>query len=101
MKIQTIAVPTDFSEHAAKAYAKAIQFAKVFGSRIDLLHVYDIPDLASVYEIAFPDQEDAGIRKAALGKLEAWNAQGAAEGVGICIHLEFGAPGREHCGTRD
>jgi universal stress protein A len=94
MKIETILVPTDFSEHAEKAYAEAIQFAKVFGARIDLLHVYDIPDLASAYEITFPDQLEAGIRKTALRKLEAWKEQATAEGIETSTHIEFGAPGR-------
>jgi nucleotide-binding universal stress UspA family protein len=94
MKIETILVPTDFSEQSDRSFAEAIEFAKTFGARIDLLHVYDIPDLAAVYEVTFPDQVDAGIRKAALRKLESWKARATAEGVDASIHLEFGVPER-------
>ena len=94
MKIETILVPTDFSEHAERSYAEAIQLAKVFGARIALLHVFDVPDLASAYEMTFPDQVNAGIRKAALGKLEAWKERAAAGGVEASTHLEFGVPER-------
>ena len=94
MKIKTILVPTDFSEHAERSYEQAIEFAKVFGARIDLLHVYDIPDLASTYEIAFPDQTDTGIRKAALRKLESLRERAVGAGVEVATHLAFGAPER-------
>ena len=94
MKIKTILVPTDFSEHAERSYERAIEFAKVFGARIDLLHVYDIPDFASIYEIAFPDQLDTGIRKAALRKLESLRELATGEGIEVATHLAFGAPER-------
>ena len=94
MKIETILVPTDFSEHSEKAYAEAMEFDKIFGARIDLLHVYDVPDLSTAYAVTFPDQLDAGIRKAALRKLESWKDRATAEGLEASIHLEFGAPER-------
>jgi universal stress protein A len=94
MKIKTILVPTDFSKHAERSYEQAIEFAKAFGARIDLLHVYDIPDLASIYEVVFPDQVDAGIRKAALRKLESLRERATGEGVEVAIHLAFGGPAR-------
>jgi nucleotide-binding universal stress UspA family protein len=94
MKIETILVPTDFSEHSEKAYAEAIHLAKTFGARIHLLHVYDIPNLATVYEITFPDRVNDGIREAALRKLDSWTERATAEGVEASIHIEFGAPAR-------
>jgi nucleotide-binding universal stress UspA family protein len=94
MKVKTILVPTDFSEHAERSYAQAIEFAKVFGARIHLLHVYDIPDLASTYEIAFPDRIDTGIRKAARRKLESLRERATGEGIEVATHLAFGAPER-------
>jgi len=94
MKIETILVPTDFSEHAERSYERAIEFAKTFGARIDLLHAYDIPDLASVYEITFPDQLDSGIQKAALRKLETLRERATGEGIEVETHLAFGPPER-------
>jgi universal stress protein A len=94
VKIKTILVPTDFSVYAERSYEQAIEFAKVFGASIDLLHVYDIPDLASIYEIAFPDQVDTGIRNAALRKLEALRERATGSGIEVATHLAFGSPER-------
>ena len=41
--VKRILVATDFSEHADRALAVAIDFAKRFGATIDLLHVYSVP----------------------------------------------------------
>jgi nucleotide-binding universal stress UspA family protein len=92
MKIETILVPTDFSENAEKALETAIQFATAFGARIELLHVYDIPDLTTVYEITFPAEVDAGIRSAASRKIEEWKRRTMADGVEVSTFLEFGSP---------
>ena len=42
MKIDTILVPTDFSEDAYKAAEAAVEFAKRFEARIVLLHAYHV-----------------------------------------------------------
>jgi len=94
MKIDTILVPTDFSEHAERSYEHAIELAKVFAARIDLLHVYDIPDFASIYEVTFPDRFDSGIRKAARQKLESLKERATGEGIEVSTHIAFGAPER-------
>ena len=94
MKIERILVPTDFSESAEKAHAAAIRFASAFGARIELLHVYDLPDLASHYEITFPDEVGHGIREAANQKLEEWRRRAQAADVETSTHLEFGAASR-------
>jgi len=54
MNIETILVPTDFSENADRAFVTAIQFARAFDARIQLLHVYDISDTTTIYEVTFP-----------------------------------------------
>ena len=41
--MKRVLVPTDFSEHADRALAVAIGFAKPLGATIDLLHVYALP----------------------------------------------------------
>lgn len=45
MKIETILVPTDFSDDAQQAINTALDFAESFGSRIVLVHAYhlDLP----------------------------------------------------------
>jgi len=92
VKIETILVPTDFAEYAERALETAIQLATVFGARIELLHVYDIPDWATVYEVTFPSEVDAGIRSAARRKIEALKQRAEADGVKVSTHLEFGPP---------
>jgi len=94
MKIDKILVPTDFSEHAERSYEQAIELAKLFKARIELLHVYDIPDFSSVYEITFPDRFESGIREAALAKLESLKQRATEEGIEISAHIAFGAPER-------
>ncbi|HKK51851.1 MAG TPA: universal stress protein [Myxococcota bacterium] len=42
MKMDTILVPTDFSEDAAKALEMAVDLARRLGSRVVLLHAYSI-----------------------------------------------------------
>ena len=46
--MKRVLVPTDFSEHADRALAVAIGFAKPLGATIDLLHVYALPMSAPV-----------------------------------------------------
>ena len=94
MKIDTVLVPTDFSANAERSLAKAIQFAKVFGAQIDLLHIYDIPDLPAAYDVVFPDQVSAGIRRAAYEKLETLRDRATKEGIEASIHFVFGVPSR-------
>lgn len=56
--MNSILVPTDFSEFARYAYDAAIQFAERFGARIHLLHVLDLPvnwsALSDVQKAEFP-----------------------------------------------
>jgi len=91
MNIKTILVPTDFSENADRALATAIQFARAFEAQIQLLHIYDIPDTSTVYEVTFPAGVVEGIRKAARLKLEALKEQATAEGIELSTELVFGS----------
>ena len=92
MKLDTILVPTDFSENADRAFETAIQFAQAFDARLQLLHVYDIPDTTTVYEVTFPTGVVDGIRKAAGVKLESLKQQARAKGIESSIELVFGSP---------
>ena len=92
MKLKNILVPTDFSENADRAFETAIHFARAFDARLQLLHIYDIPDTSSVYEITFPTGVVDGIRKAASVKLEVLTERARAEGIESTIELVFGSP---------
>jgi nucleotide-binding universal stress UspA family protein len=43
MEIRQILAPTDFSDHSKQAIAYARQLAKLFGARLLLLHVVELP----------------------------------------------------------
>jgi len=92
MNIETILVPTDFSENADRAFATAIHFARAFDARIQLLHVYDISDTTTIYEVTFPTGVVDGIRKAASVRLEALKKQAKDEGIESSAELVFGSP---------
>jgi nucleotide-binding universal stress UspA family protein len=94
MKIKTILVPIDFSKHSEFAFERAIELAKQFGSRIDLLHAYDIPNLSSAYQVSFPDQFAEGIRESTSRQLESMKERAAREGVEATTHVAFGRPER-------
>jgi len=60
--IRTILVPTDFSEPAETALAKAFQLAEKLGARIHLLHAYGIPPV--------PDAMGMGVGVDLIGPIE-------------------------------
>lgn len=94
MKIETILVPTDFSEHADRAFATAIQFAKVFGSRIELVHAYDFGQWASLGEVTFAESLGAKMRLAALEKLDELAGRAKEEGIDVSTRVLLGPPAR-------
>lgn len=52
MAIRKILVPTDYSEHSRHALSTAVEFARVSGAEIEILHVWDrpsyVPDTVTV-----------------------------------------------------
>ena len=49
MYLRHILVPLDFSPDAERALATAMKFAKLFQSRLTLLHVIHIPPMSDVH----------------------------------------------------
>lgn len=60
--IRTILVPTDFSESAHDATARAFDLAAVLGAQVHLLHAYSIPPV--------PDAMGMGVGVDLLGPIE-------------------------------
>jgi nucleotide-binding universal stress UspA family protein len=86
--MQTILVPVDFSDHAARALDMAIDLAKAFGARIELLHCYQIgPGAVSPYGIVLPESFDREVREAAAKQLAEWRDKTAAAGVDTHANL--------------
>jgi len=83
-RIQKILVPVDFSEHSSKALDLALDMAKAFGARIQLLHCYQInPVGVSPYGIVIPEGFDREIREAAARQVAGWAEKIVAEGVEV------------------
>ena len=76
---KTILVPTDFGEPAEAALLTAIEYAKVFGSQIVLMHAFEIPI------IGFPDGA-----LVATADLTARILEGAQVGLDRQIHEHEG-----------
>jgi len=71
VRIATILVPTDFSPDAEAALEHAIDFAKLFGARIHLLHSYYIaPQAATPWSYSFPAGLIDEVRQDALRRVE-------------------------------
>ncbi len=92
MKIETILVPTDFSDHADKAFATAIELARVFGSRIELLHAYDFGRWVTLDEATFSESLSHDLRRAAENKLESLVEHANTEGLDVSTRADFGIP---------
>ena len=83
-RIERILVPVDFSDHASKAVDAAIGLAKVFGSKITLMHCYQINvGGVSPYGLVIPESLDRDIRDAATRKLAEWCEKVEAAGVAV------------------
>ena len=82
MSFRRILVPVDFSAHSDRALEIARELAKAFGSKLVLLHCYQVnPGAVSPYGIVLPENFDREIREAAARRLEEWREKAAADGV--------------------
>jgi nucleotide-binding universal stress UspA family protein len=86
MKIETILVPTDFSKDAERALQDAIELAKTFGARIEVLHAYhvDIPVAAPMGGgYSFPEGFFESLRKHADAQIAKVVAEAGGGGVKV------------------
>ena len=84
MKVETILVPTDFSDDAQQALSTAKELAKRFGAKLVLLHAYcaTLP-LASPLPVPYtlPDSFYQEVRDQATAQVESAVKQLEAEGM--------------------
>jgi nucleotide-binding universal stress UspA family protein len=82
VRITAILVPTDFSADADAALEHAIDFAKLFGARIHLLHAYYIvPQAATPWSYSFPAGLIDQVRQDAQRRVEELRDKVKARGV--------------------
>ena len=88
MKIRTLLVATDFSDHAETALDTAIELARTFGARIHVVHAFDVPlPFISPYEVAIPDAYLEATQQEALRRLAACAERVSVAGVAVESHL--------------
>jgi universal stress protein A len=96
MKMDTILVPTDFSEDAKRALEMATGLAQTFGSRIVLLHTYHINLPLSppgfVAPVILPEGFYVECRNQATFEVERLAKEAAAQGLEVTGVAVEGAP---------
>lgn len=86
--MKRILVAIDFSSHSDLALDLAVEFAKKFDAKLDLLHVFDLPiPVVNPYEIAVPPAYVKDAEESARQKLEERRVKVAAAGVETEAHL--------------
>jgi nucleotide-binding universal stress UspA family protein len=94
--IRSILVPTDFSECANLALEEAIGFARHFGARITLLHLFQLPVYpVSNDALAYSDEILRAVENNAEAELIKTAAHVRAYGVTVGTRLQMGAPAAE------
>jgi nucleotide-binding universal stress UspA family protein len=79
-----ILVPVDFSDHSAAALEMAIELAGVFGSKLHLLHCYQILQGGiSPYGVATPSSCFSEIRDAASQRLSDWQEKHVPANISV------------------
>jgi len=92
MKIETILVPTDFSEHADRAFEIALHLASTFGSRLELIHAYDFGQWVTLYEVTFAERAGEKIRLEAAARLQPFMDRARANGLDVSTLVVLGSP---------
>ena len=87
VKIDTILVPTDFSEDAKRALETATDWAGTFGSRVVVLHAYsiDLPYTTPTFcvTVFLPENFYAEYRDHAMLQVEHLVEEAASKGVDV------------------
>lgn len=86
-----ILVPVDFSPHSDKAVELAVELARTFGARLDLVHAYDLP-IGVEYDYSLPPELLPAIREAAIRKLDEAVAKIQGEGLELGAEVTEGHP---------
>ena len=92
-RFKKILVPVDFSEHSAAAVEAAIDLARAFGSKLHLLHCYQIqPGGLSPYGVAIPSSYFTKIRDAASQQLSDWQEKHVPADVPVDASMASDVP---------
>jgi nucleotide-binding universal stress UspA family protein len=93
MTFQKILVPVDFSEHASRAVDTAIELAKAFGAKLQLIHVFPMQSiLLAPYEVSIPIDIEQSIREPINRKLAELAERAEKVGVAVDTLTASGTP---------
>jgi nucleotide-binding universal stress UspA family protein len=93
VRIATILVPTDFSADADAALEHALDFAKLFGARIHLLHAYYLaPQAATPWSYSFPAGLIDEVRQDATRRIEQLRERVKARGLEVSSEVSGEPP---------
>ncbi len=83
-RFKQILVPVDFSEHSTAALEAAVELAKIFDSKLHLLHCYPLqPGGISPYGIMIPSSYISELREAATRQLSEWQQKRVPAGIPV------------------
>jgi nucleotide-binding universal stress UspA family protein len=91
--IRHIVVPTDFSDCAKAAVARAASLARLDGATIHLVHALGVPVVPAPYDVSMPGSVLGAVRRGAEESLDA--ARKALEAEGVETVTAFVAEGAE------
>jgi len=94
MDVKSILVPTDFSEHATKAVDTAIELAKVFGAKVEIVHAFLLqPPMATMQGgYSIPDTYFDEVRKRAKAEVAKLAEEKSGDGVEVTGRAIESAP---------
>jgi len=88
MKIQTILVAIDFSDHAEQAFDTACELAKRWDAALHVVHAFEIiAPLVTPYQVSIPDTYLTESRDVALRQLSERVDKARAQGITTESHL--------------
>ncbi|HKJ23344.1 MAG TPA: universal stress protein [Myxococcota bacterium] len=79
--IRNLVVPTDFSDCAAAATARAVVLARLDGATVHLVHALGVPLISAPYEVSVPAAVWEGLHRGAEARLEEERRAVEAQGV--------------------
>ncbi|MFQ5696996.1 MAG: universal stress protein [Myxococcota bacterium] len=98
MQIRTILVPVDFSNHSDRALRYALEIAQHFGARLHLFHAYSLPaGPATAYDYMIPADLSAGLREAAIQRLDELAKTLEQKGVEVTTEVSQGVASQAIC----
>ena len=88
MKIQTILVAIDFSDHAEQAFDVACELAEQWSATLHVVHAFEIiAPLVTPYQVSIPDTYLTESRNVALRQLNDRVEKARALGLAVESHL--------------